>query len=406
MINIIYNLYSKIDVFVLNIYYTFIGEGTGCHMDRDNNIYKRIWKLLTSMKVGMVLLLLIAFLSILGTIIPQGYDLHYYEANYRPLMYEVIMNFSLYDVYKSWWFIGLIVFLSVNLAFCCIRRTKTIIDKLISKKDLNRESKNPDSGEDSYWFGFLGSWLTHLGLLIIIIFFAYGKLNGFETFVYGIQGSTPVVKGTDLSINIEDFKVKFRDDFSVDQYISKVHILKNEEVVDSAEISVNNPMRTNNLNIYQNSTGWAINATLYKDGKRYKESLMYEGDFFIEDDQKIALQFVRFYPDFDEDSFELVSKSPIANHPVLLYALFYNGYRVDMNTAHMGESLEFAEYRFVVDRPERFTLLQITKDPGTKGALIGGLTLTIGIFIAMFINPKKSIVSISNDENRNISQDL
>lgn len=383
------------------------------------------------MKLGIILLIIIGVLSILGTVIPQEYPLNFYKDNYSPAIYDIIETFSLYKVYSSWWFVCLTLLLSLNLVLCSMIRFKSVIklafkkldiesemQNLSSWKDINAEKTNPErifkemkfknvrknsfgSGtlycSDSGNMGHLGSWLTHLGILLIIIFFAYGKINGYEAFIHGVPGDLLEIEGTSLYVGIEDFDIIFRDDYTVEQYISQVRIFNDGISVDSGQVSVNHPFRTNNLNIYQNGTGWAVNARLYKNGEDYSSRVMYEGDFFIEDNQKIALQFTKFYPDFDEYSDELRTKSPLLNHPVMLYALFYDGYRVAMNLAHMGDIIEFGEYSFYIDEPQMYTVLQIVRNPGTAGAFTGSVFLVIGIYFAMFLNPKKLRIYIEDN---------
>ena len=71
-------------------------------MVNNKKIMKKVWNLLTSMRFGMFLLLIIALLSVLATVIPQGYSSNYYEASYSGLVYELIIAFSLYNVFESW----------------------------------------------------------------------------------------------------------------------------------------------------------------------------------------------------------------------------------------------------------------------------------------------------------------
>ena len=402
-------------------------------MKNNESFLRKLWKTLHSMKLGIILLILIGVLSTIGTIIPQENSLKYYETRYSPLKYELIKNLSLYKVYSSWWFILLISFLSLNLMLCSIRRFKVVMNlakegrkidgelrkieewsnlyieeskikeifnKMQFKKVMEKEYKEGKlyySHKNS--MGYLGSWITHLSLLIIIIFFSYGKINGFETFVHGVPGTILEVGDTDISLHIEDFDIIFREDFTVEQYISEVSVLKSGDIVDSGKVLVNHPFRTSNMNIYQNGTGWAVEANLYKDGVEYKNKTLYQGEFFIEDDQKIALQFVNFYPDLDSESEDLKTKTPFPNHPVMLYALFYDGHRVDMNLIHMGEEVGYGEYTFKIDNPQMFTLLQIVRDPGIAGAFVGGILLIIGIFLAFYINPKKLIIYVDKNQD-------
>ena len=47
-----------------------------------------------------------------------------------------------------------------------------------------------------------------------------------------------------------------------------------------------------------------------------------------------------------------------------------------------------------------FTLLQVADDPGTFFALVGGVILLVGLFLAFYMNPKEMIVIEENDRKR------
>lgn len=69
------------------------------------------------------------------------------------------------------------------------------------------------------------------------------------------------------------------------------------------------------------------------------------------------------------------TKSPFLNHPVTLYALFYDGLRVDMGLNHPGEPITWENYSFVIRDPQMFTLVQVARDPATPTALFGALAV-------------------------------
>ena len=374
------------------------------------------------MKFGIVLLLIISLLSIIGTVLPQGYQLGYYEAQYSPILYDLISTFNLHEIYSSWWFTALGILLCLNLLACSITRIRPILKRVMEPVDVEDEVKNSDIWqkvnvsdknqlfkdlgynniksahttkgtlyyEDKGFIGHIGSWLTHLGLLVIIVFFIYGRVNGFEVYLYGVPESTHEIEGTDYDLYIDDFEIKFREDWTVIQYTTDLEIIEDGHVVSKGQTMVNSPFRTDDLNIYQNSTGWAVNASLYKDDELVSDRVLYNSEFYREEDDKIVLQFVDFYPDLDtSDPTQLRNLSPLPNHPVMLYALFYNGHRVDMGLVHMGDTVEYEGYKFFIDEPQMFTLLQINNDPGIVGAAIGGFTMLVGLILAFYVHPRK-----------------
>ena len=408
---------------------------------KKDNIFKKIWRLLHSMKFGIILLIIIGISSIAGTLIPQDNIIGFYETTYSPFIFKMIKVLSLNKVYSSWWFITMVAILSINLTLCSIKRLPLILKKMKKEPNFEKEinktnfmyEKNindklnidkffkksgfknisiEDKENGTFYFakkntiGNIGSWITHLGLLIIIVSYAFGKIAGFETFVHGVPGSIQEIEGTDYWIEIEDFDIDFREDHTVNQYLSKIKITDNESnYSERGDVKVNHPFRAKNMNIYQNGTGWAVNVDLKKNNKEFSSRTLYNSELYVDDDQNIALQFVNFYPDYDDSMGQPHTLTPYLNNPKLLYAIFYEGFRVDMNVCDMGDEIVWEEYSFTVDNPQMFTLLQIGRDPGMKAAGFGGFILIIGIFLAFYIHPKELKVFKYKDRKTKIWAD-
>lgn len=390
----------------------------------NENIVKKLIHIFHSMKFGIVLLLVIGVLSIVGTLIPQNMTEAYYIANYQGFLYEIIDTFNLNQVYSSSWYIGLMILLIINLFICSVRRFFPIIKRMTKNPNMNQilneydgwdtiDIKEDDIQEFAQDLGFrnlelntidgrkifyknkntighLGSWMTHVSLIVIILAFAFGSAKGYEVFVYGIPGTIREVKGTEYQIRIDDFEMKTDKDMAVSQYITSLTLLKGNQSLDSGQIMVNHPYRGKGINIYQNATGWALNARLYKDTQLYREKTLYNSEYFVEDNDRIALQFVDFFPDLDmTEPAALKNLSPLPRNPVMLFALFYKGQRVSMGLARMGDVIEYAEYKFLVDQPEMYTLLQVNYDPGIPFAALGGLLQILGLILAFYLRPRE-----------------
>ncbi len=392
---------------------------------------EKIIKSFYSMKTGIILLVVIALLSIIGTVIPQGNVEEFYLNSYSPAMAKIILACDFDNVYFAWWYILLSGLLLINLFLCSVNRFKTIFEKSFNDPELKPRVKNYKSwiriknddlsifeklkikdyketqidGKKVYYkfdgkIGHMGSWLTHLSLIIIILAFGYGRYQGFEEFVHGVPGTVMELEHSDYKIKVDQYDVLFREDFTVDQYITSLSIIdKDGKAIEEGIAMVNKPFRFKDFNVYQNSTGWAYDALLYKDGKLVEDKLLYKGDFFISEDKKIALQFADFYPDFDEKSMmKPRTKSPFLHHPVTLYALFYDGVRVDMGLNHIGDPIEWEDYTFLIKDPQMFTLVQVARDPATPFALAGAALLIIGLYLAFYINPRE-VILINDGEN-------
>ena len=381
------------------------------------------------MKTGIILLVIIAVLSTIGTVIPQDNIENFYRENYSNFFANMILALDFDKVFSSWWYILLSLLLLINLFLCSVNRFKPIIKKSFKDPDIKKKSqayqswtkvkkdenifekfgikdtkKSEIDGKNVYYkfdgkIGYMGSWLTHLSIIVIMLAFAYGRYAGFDEFVHGVPGTVMELENSDKKIKVDQYDVLFRDDYTVEQYISTISILdKDGSKLDSGLTMVNKPFRFKDFNVYQNSTGWAYNAKLFKNDKFFEEKLMYKNDFFIADNKKIALQFVDFYPDFDmSNPTRPRTKSPFLNHPVALYALYFDGNRVDMGLSHLGDPIKWNDYTFVIDNPQMFTLLQVASDPATGFALFGAALLMIGLFLAFYINPREFIIVEDKD---------
>ena len=73
-----------------------------------------IIKYLANLKFAIILLILIASLSILGTVIEQDQTVEFYKINYQQTIYsirvwQIIIQFGLNHIFKTSWFIGLLI---------------------------------------------------------------------------------------------------------------------------------------------------------------------------------------------------------------------------------------------------------------------------------------------------------
>lgn len=400
---------------------------------KQNNVFKKIWKSLYSMKFGIILLIIIGISSIAGTIIPQNNPLIFYEREYNPFIYTIINTLSLHKVFTSWWFIAMIMILSVNLTLCSIIRLPIILRQIAREpnmeEEVNRKSflirnefnkkidiedffrkrrffkvKKIEGEEGVYYFsrkntlGYLGSWLSHMGLVTIILFYIFGKIAGFETYIHGVSGTIHSIENTDYILRIDDFNIDFREDHTVKQYTSHITVEDEKgELIKTGDVMVNHPLRMKGINIYQNGTGWAIDMQLIENGEKITEEILHQGEVYVSEDRRIALQFVNFYPDFDFTHKMPRTISPYLNNPRLLYTLYYEGHRVDMNVVSMGDKIIWGGYIFKIDNPREFTLLQIVSDPGILGATVGGIILLLGIILAFYFHPKELKAVVCRD---------
>ena len=330
---------------------------------------------LKSMQFSFVLLFIIIAACIAGSIIPQGAGQETYVQLYGSSFGKLVSETGLDHVFTCWWFVVLAALLCLNLVLCSISRFPAVLRawKAGGKKEL----------------GVWGSWITHLGMLLLIISFAIGQYTSGEEVAYGIAGSSQPLGNSGLILHIDDFKVQLRDDYTVDQYIAGLTIKNAAGEKKSGTASVNHPFDAFGYSFYQDSMGWANYVDIYRNGEKVKTDLLCVGEYTWPDDlPSLVLLLNRFYPDLakaDDGSF--YSKTPLLNDPHSLYSLYYNGSIIGMGVSAPGEEIKVQDYSFVLHSPCEYTLIVAKTDPASWMVGVSALILLAGLFICFYLRP-------------------
>jgi len=84
-------------------------------------------KIFTSFRFALFILGLIAIASSIGSFIEQDEPINFYEENYSKAIYgfidkNFILTLGLDHIYKTWWFLLLLLVLAISLITCTISR--------------------------------------------------------------------------------------------------------------------------------------------------------------------------------------------------------------------------------------------------------------------------------------------
>lgn len=396
------------------------------------SILRKIRKFLYSMKTAVVILVILVAVCTIGSLIPQGRAAAYYLTNYSENIGNFIITLGLNNTFMAWWFIILVVLLCLNLLFCSISRFPFIWKKYKNGYTLENRIKHQDFSaqmtgstanagqvltqlrmkgirqveiDGSHYqyavrrkFGLWGSWLCHLGMLVTILGFSVGQMFALDETVYGIPGEVKQVYGTDYEVQIDDFQIDLREDYTVEQYTSWLTVRDTgtgEEVSGTAK--VNSPMGAFGLRLYQNSTGWASAVRAYKDDELITEKILYQGEALQLEELPLALYFAAFYPDYYNDGSGPQTLTPNLNNPQYVFALYYDNEMIAMNLVGPNEDIQVDSYRFVFQDPAQYTLIQVIHDPALAYAAFGGAIMLIGIFMAFYIVPEEIWIKTEGD---------
>ena len=89
------------------------------------SLNKIFLELIADLRFAITILLIIASSSVIGTVIEQDQSIETYKLNYPLtnrvfgfLSWDIILQFGFDHVYKTWWFITLILLFGISLLTC------------------------------------------------------------------------------------------------------------------------------------------------------------------------------------------------------------------------------------------------------------------------------------------------
>ncbi len=267
---------------------------------------------LADLRLAIALLLLIALFSISGTVLEQGQAAAFYQANYpeHPALFgfitwKVILALGLDHVYRTWWFLALLILFGSSLTACTFKRqipalrwfsrtwnfytqprqfqkfalsaefSQVVIDDLVPLLEQQRYQVFRQ-GDALYAHkglaGRVGPIIVHVGILVILLGGIAGAMTGFiaqemvpsgETFqVKNITDAGPLAAPQfpkDWSVKVNRFWIDYTPDGTIDQFYSDMSVLDQAgNEVKRKTIHVNEPLRYKGVTLYQ--ADWGVAA--------------------------------------------------------------------------------------------------------------------------------------------------
>jgi len=433
-------------------------------MKEQNKKSNVVWKSLSSVRLTIVLLTLIALASVLGTFIPQREEAVDFASRLGPQTLKFFQMLGLFDMYHTAWFRILIGALALNLIICSLDRfpgiwrrfTATprpdrsrIFDgipehqKLVVPGDedsLGRTTeqilrsrckrvlkKRRDSGTfyyaDKGRFSHFGVYLVHLSVLIIIAGALIGSFYGFEAYVNILEGDqvdSAMLRGKMLPVDLgftvrcDDFRVSFYDSGAPKEYRSDLTFFENGKKVKSVVLLVNHPVKFRGITFYQASYG-VVAGDRAKLRIIRKASKPVSTSITAKVGQKVPLPFQEgtFTISQVKDNFMnmgpavLISISPQDGKPTRFWVFQYQD-RIRRRFPGIFERFPklnpsaFEPYTFYLEGIESkyYTGLQVSKDPGVPVVWAGFVLIILGLFITFFSSHRRFWIKIAGDKNK------
>jgi cytochrome c biogenesis protein len=317
----------------------------------------KIFRFLASIKLAIILLILLAVASILGTLLPQiprgfepqasadwivSFQEHYGKA---AVLFEKL---QLIKVYRSAWFLALLGIFALNLIVCTLIRlspkyrrafrprlesdpgnllalktsarfkanapvaeTAGELKRLLAAahyrvREAGRESRILYLARKRIW-GIFGSDVVHLGLLVVL---AGGILSGAGSVRSQIEffnkGDLRPVPGAAFDLRLDKFVTEYYPGGSVKSWKSTLTVLERQNPVRTQVVEVNRPLTYQGYSFYQMSYGWKWDEVAVEfwvkeksDAAFLRKLKLKIGERVLLDDKgQTSISVERFIPDF------------------------------------------------------------------------------------------------------------
>jgi len=405
-----------------------------------------------SLKLTISLLIILAVVSIFGTVIPQRLADNQYLKHYPEGLFKIVKLLGIFDLYHAWWFRLLLILLILNLIFCSLQRfprawrfissPKTWLDRedfskyslsdsfQISSQKISLEkavsivsgnlkhSKITEKAGDTLVFSErgrisrLGVYVTHLSVIVILAGALIGSLFGFEAFVSVIEGDTintvflrdglNTPKTLDFAVRCNNFDISLYPNGMVKDYTSDLSVFKDgREVIKNRIIEVNHPLMFEGIRFYQasyeklKSPLMTISVAGPKGSKPVVFKLMGGDEKTLSDGTVFSV--LQYHPNLENfgPAVQILKRDRGGTSSHFWIFLKYPGFDIKRGGKHI----------FTLKNIEELysTGLQVTKDPGVWVVWLGCFLMVTGLLITFFISHRRVWVLLYEEKTGKIN---
>jgi cytochrome c biogenesis protein len=408
-------------------------------MPKTKNI---IWRFFASVKLALITLIVLATISIIGTLIKQGQADAYYVEEYGQSLSRLFEQLNFTNMYSAWWFIALLCLFAINLVVCSIERLPRVwrqvtADNLdieprqletmssthraetsltvsdVAKRlkplltaagwknprHLNRDGTTLYAAQKGAWTR-LGVYIVHLSILIILAGAIIGSVFGFQAYVFIPEGTStsniylrkdkqPVP--LDFQLRCDWFEKTFYPNGMIKQYRAELSVLDPARVTPyQKSVIVNEPLNYGGLAFYVGDgfpmDEYFVQIRNRKTGLEQQFRVPPKRDFSWQD---AAVSFRIDEVEHDDDGAALRARIHFSADTASEPSVFWSNDKDTTTIRQLGNEYIFT-YRQLYS-----TLLLVTKDPGVLTVYFGFCMMVVGLAISFFMSHRQIWVHIA-----------
>ena len=423
---------------------------------------RKTWQTLSSIKTGVVLLILVVIFSAAGTVILQRpiTEPDDMQRAYSPSMLRFLDATGLSDVFHARWFIALMILVSLSIIAASIERFPN------SWRYFARPYKSPDEGfrrvlpvqghiaivdeeqglsaaerglrhhgfkferivrpdsfslfSERHRISEMAVYIVHASLLLIFLGGIIDALYGWRGFVMlnpgtasnQIEMKNGASRTLPFSIRCDAAGEETYTDGTPKKYWSKLAVVDRGKETVRKEIVVNDPLVYQGVRFYQASYGRTgkldqliLNATPEKGGAPRQISLAMNQTVALDPDTNVQL--VEFIPDFVVQDGHVYARSNEVSNPAVHLVVTSNKSNSTLNfwLPEIPGIAENASSPYLLEPKDLktgvFTGLEVSHEPGQWAVWAGVVLMAIGLtFVFYVVHIRIWIVPVQNADGR------
>ncbi len=413
-------------------------------------ITDRLWRIFTSMRTALVLMLTLAVLALIGAILVQApgglqSDPQAYAAWLDALRPKyggwvpIIDRLGFFSVFQSLWFKAILVGLTTSILACSVNRFRALwhtavhprtrmadtfyvraphravleagagvearsatIQALRARHFRTVTAEDGDALHvyaDRFRWAPFGTLIAHLSLVLILVGALMGSLFGFRNgdFAAPVGTKVDVGGGTGLAVLAQSFSDSYYDDGAPSDYASEIALYRGDTQVASKTIRVNEPLSYDGVTFYQSFFGPAAvvrvadakGQTVFNQGV----PLLWASD----DGNRRIGQFS--LPGAGLTVWVVGVASGQVDATIKAGQMQLELYPSGSETASavdvvsQGQPTTIGGLQFTFEREQQFTGLIVSRDPGVTFVWLGAIFLVGGLFL-VFMFPNRRIWAV------------
>jgi cytochrome c biogenesis protein len=407
---------------------------------------RKTWQTLSSIKTGVVLIILVVIFSAAGTVILQRpmTDPDDMQRAYSPAMLRFLDATGLTDVFHTRWFVALMILVSLSIIAASVERFPN------AWRFFARPYKSPDDGfrrvlptqaqiaiaDEEQGLGAAERALCHMGfkaerivrtdsfslfsersrisemavyivhasLLLIFLGGIIDALYGWRGFVTLTPGSSSnqveVMKGAartlPFSIRCDGTGEETYTDGTPKRWWSRLAVVQDGREISHKEIAVNDPLVYHGVRFYQATYGrtgkldhLVLDATPAKGGKPQEISLAMKQSVALDADTEVQL--VEFIPDYVFQDGQVYARSNDVVNPAVHMIVTLKSKNASINVwlPAIPGIAENANSPYSFDPKDLktgfYTGLQVSHEPGQWAVWSGVVLMAIGLTFVFYV---------------------